>query len=212
MNVVAIGWVEGVGYAASLLVAGSLMMSNVKHLRWVNLAGSLAFTAYGALLHAWPVFGVNLFCSLIDVYYLDRMARQQDFFTLLAVESDSRFVNRFLRFHEREIARFFPGVSVEQAGKLKGYFILRNMLPAGLFLYEEQPDGLVEVKLDYAIPEYRDRKNAEFIYRILNEQFSREGRRAFVMSSRVKQHQQYLRRVGFDPEDEQGERFRRAII
>jgi hypothetical protein len=41
---------EILGYVASLLVAASLMMSGVRRLRWINLAGSLAFAAYGLWL------------------------------------------------------------------------------------------------------------------------------------------------------------------
>ena len=38
---------EWVGYLASVVVAISLMMSNIKKLRWWNLIGAALFVAYG---------------------------------------------------------------------------------------------------------------------------------------------------------------------
>jgi hypothetical protein len=71
-----LAWPELVGYAASILVACSLMLSNTRQLRLVNLAGALTFTAYGALVGAWPVLAVNLFITAVNVYYLVQMARR----------------------------------------------------------------------------------------------------------------------------------------
>ena len=38
-----LAWTEIIGYAGSLLVAASLMMDSLVKLRWINLAGALAF-------------------------------------------------------------------------------------------------------------------------------------------------------------------------
>ena len=38
---------EGIGYAASLVILVSLLMTNVFRLRLINLAGSLLFGWYG---------------------------------------------------------------------------------------------------------------------------------------------------------------------
>ena len=46
---------EVIGYAASLIILVSLLMTNVYRLRLINLAGSLCFSLYGWLIGAWPV-------------------------------------------------------------------------------------------------------------------------------------------------------------
>ncbi|WP_298442309.1 YgjV family protein [uncultured Ferrimonas sp.] len=66
---------EWVGYAASVLVAISLMMSDIKKLRWWNLLGCLLFVAYGSAIGAWPVALVNGFIVCINIYFLFQIYR-----------------------------------------------------------------------------------------------------------------------------------------
>ncbi|ACK47877.1 YgjV family protein [Shewanella baltica] len=73
----AIIW-EWVGYLASVVVAISLMMSNIKKLRWWNLIGAALFVAYGVAIGAYPVALVNFFIVLIDIYYLVKLYREAD--------------------------------------------------------------------------------------------------------------------------------------
>ena len=80
---------EIVGYVASVLVAISLMMSSILRLRIINLIGSLAFTVYGVLIHAYPVAVVNALIVLINLYYLRQMLGSREFFRLLRVRPDS---------------------------------------------------------------------------------------------------------------------------
>ena len=71
----AIVW-EWVGYIASVVVAVSLMMGDIKKLRWWNLAGAGLFAAYGFAIDAMPVAFVNCFIVMINVYYLVKLYRQ----------------------------------------------------------------------------------------------------------------------------------------
>lgn len=72
----AIIW-EWIGYLASVVVAISLMMSNIKRLRWCNLIGAALFVAYGIAIGAIPVVLVNFFIVLIDVYYLIKLYKSE---------------------------------------------------------------------------------------------------------------------------------------
>ncbi|MFT6256577.1 MAG: putative membrane protein [Cellvibrionaceae bacterium] len=67
---------EWVGYLASVVVAISLMMSDIKKLRWWNLIGAGLFVAYGLAIDAIPVALVNFFIVLIDLYYLVKLYRE----------------------------------------------------------------------------------------------------------------------------------------
>ncbi|WP_076540477.1 YgjV family protein [Shewanella sp. UCD-KL21] len=69
---------EWVGYLASVVVAISLMMSNIKKLRWWNLIGASLFVAYGLAIGAMPVALVNFFIVLIDIYYLIKLYKEPD--------------------------------------------------------------------------------------------------------------------------------------
>ena len=71
-----IAWVEWVGYAASLMVAISLMMKNVVKLRILNGIGALLFVIYGIAITAWPVAGMNLFIVGINIYNLLQLRQQ----------------------------------------------------------------------------------------------------------------------------------------
>jgi hypothetical protein len=53
------------GYVASVLVAVSLMMSNVLRLRIINTVGALTFAIYGYLVGAYPVLVVNGWIFLV---------------------------------------------------------------------------------------------------------------------------------------------------
>ncbi|WP_373316312.1 YgjV family protein [Shewanella schlegeliana] len=68
---------EWVGYLASVVVAISLMMSNIKKLRWWNLVGAALFVAYGLAIDAIPVALVNFFIVLIDAYYLVKLYKAE---------------------------------------------------------------------------------------------------------------------------------------
>ncbi|HNW33368.1 MAG TPA: hypothetical protein PKM25_00410, partial [Candidatus Ozemobacteraceae bacterium] len=101
--------VETVGYLGSLLVAVSLSMQSVLRLRWINLVGAAFFSIYGGLIGAMPILLVNAYIAVMDAYYLWQIYRQSDFFTLEPLsEIGDLFFLRFMRFHEKDIVRFFP--------------------------------------------------------------------------------------------------------
>lgn len=71
------GWIEVVGHVGSVLVAVSLMMSNIKLLRWINLVGAATFSFYGYMIGASPVFLLNGFIAFVDIYYIIKMRREE---------------------------------------------------------------------------------------------------------------------------------------
>lgn len=77
---------ELIGYAASVLVAVSLMMSSIVKLRVINLVGAILFTVYGLLISAFPVAMMNFFIVLIDLYYLREIVGLKSPFTSFEVQ------------------------------------------------------------------------------------------------------------------------------
>jgi hypothetical protein len=68
-----IDMIEWVGYLGSVLVAVSLMMTNIIKLRIINMVGAICFAIYGFTIHAMPVAVINSIVVVINLYYLFRM-------------------------------------------------------------------------------------------------------------------------------------------
>jgi GNAT superfamily N-acetyltransferase len=207
-------WVlEAIGYLASALVAISLMMSSILRLRLINLAGAAVFTVYGLLIHAYPVAAVNLFIVFINLYYLSRMRRTEEFFRLLEMRPDSEYVRAFLDFHEPQIRRFLPGFASDPAASSLAVFVLRDLVPAGLLLGRVEGQTLY-VDLDFVIPQYRDFKVGRFLFTERADFFRQRGIAEVVSASGSREHAQYLEKMGFHPtapDGAPGQRYRLAI-
>ena len=199
--------VEIVGYIGSALVATSLMMNNIWRLRWINLVGASTFATYGLLIGAWPVLCLNGFIAGVDIVYLILMSRKKDSFSFFEVPQDSVFLKEFLAFWSDDIARFFPEFSLEALNSPEIRLILRNMLPVGVFVCEDGGEGVAEIRLDYVAPDYRDFKNARFVYSSSHPRLKACGFRSFAATSGVAAHQRFLRKVGFKEDPASPSRF-----
>jgi hypothetical protein len=195
---------EIIGYVASLLVAVSLMMSSIVKLRVINLAGALCFTIYGFLIQSYPVAGMNLFVVIIDVYYLYEMFTKKEYFTILEVKADSEYLKRFLTFYRHEITQFLPEFSFAPSDRQIIFFVLRNLVPTGLFIAEERDDTSLVAKLDFVIPGYRDFKIGQFIFSKSSDMFKKKGFHTLYSSPGNQAHERYLGRMGFAMTDSEG--------
>lgn len=188
---------EIIGYIGSVLIAASLMMSNIKRLRIINLIGALIFVAYGLMAKAYPIVLVNGFIAVIDAYYLGLMRGRKDYFKLMPAPSmDDRLVQLFLEFHREDIYRFFPQFRPGGQPGRKAVFILRNLQPVGLFIYFVS-DGVANIEVDYVTPEYRDFKNAHFFLYTHAATIKGEGASRFVVRTQYPDHVAYMEKMGF---------------
>ena len=187
---------EIIGYFASLLVAVSLMMSSILRLRLINLGGAITFAIYGLLIRSYPVAIVNIFIILIDIYYLYELTNTSEYFKFLEMRPTSNYLLYFLQFHHSEIARYSPEYQFKPRDTQIIFFILRNLVPAGLFIGEIQSDGWLKVELDYVIPGYRDLKVGRYLYQ-QKEFFNALGIHRIVSVAGSQKHEKYLKRMGF---------------
>jgi len=186
-----------VGYAGSVLVAVSLMMSNIVRLRWINLFGAGTFAAYGLLINAYPVFALNGFIVLVDLFYLIKISRQKDAFELIQIDThQSPFLKMFIKYHREEILKFFPDFDLSNLNNPRSIFILRNLMPVGLFICLPNK-SMLEIKVDFVIKEYRDLKNAHYLFHSRSEIFKEQGFKAFIIKSGIDAHINYLKKIGF---------------
>lgn len=194
---------EIIGYVASALVAISLMMSSILKLRVINLLGAAFFTIYGILIGSYPVAIVNFIIVLIDLYYLREIITSKEYFTLLEVQQDDGYLKYFLTFYDEGIRHFLPQFSFSPSTKQRVFFVLRDMIPAGLFITEARDGRSLLVKLDFVIPGYRDFKIGKFVYSKESRIFEEQGIQKVYSEPGNKKHVDYLRRMGFVPEPSQ---------
>ena len=189
-------WFEMIGYAGSILVAISLTMKSLLRLRIINLVGALFFVLYGFLIHAFPVSFLNSLIAGIDLYYLVQMMRQKDYFTFLEEAHDSEYLRSFVDFYKSDIAEIFPHYEYAPNSTELTFFVLRNMVPAGLFIARVEGEH-ARILLDYVIPIYRDFQVAYFIFDENAAMFARRGIMFFMSEPGSPRHVNYLERMGF---------------
>ena len=71
-----IPFIEWVGYAASIMIAISLIMTNIVKLRIINSIGCILFAIYGFTVKAYPVGIINAFIFFVNSYYLYKMYKE----------------------------------------------------------------------------------------------------------------------------------------
>lgn len=184
-----------IGYLGSALIVTSLAMRSILKLRWIGLAGAATFVVYGYLIGAWPVVWTNAVIVLIHLHFLRQVRRSREYFKLLEVRPDSRYLQYFLDHFAEDIESAWPGFAYRPEGGVHALFVLRDLVPAGLLVGRQLGSESLEVQLEYAIPGYRDFKIGRYLYErggLLNRGYQRvvarpTGRRAI----------DYLARMGF---------------
>ncbi len=186
--------IEIVGYAGSVLVAVSLMMSAVVKLRVINFVGAFIFSVYGFMIGALPVGFLNGFIAIVDAYYLIEIFSAKEFFKIFEPPAGSDYVKYFLEFHEADIKKFFPAFDFKPSSSCQILFILRNSVPAGLVCAEQIGSDSLYIKLDYAIPGYRDFKLGRYVY---NKHFKETGIKQIYTDLGNAKHNSYLEKMGY---------------
>ena len=187
-----------VGYVASGIIALSMTMNSIVKFRWINLVGATTFATYGYLLGALPVGLLNTFIVSVDIFYLLRIYTKKEIFETLEVRGDNKYLLRFLEFYDKDIQKQFPGFVYKPEMNTVSFFILRNMMVAGLFLAHRKDGNILNVGLDYVIPQYRDYKNGKYIYHRLRDKFKADGFETIMFSGEISpQHEKYLKKLDF---------------
>lgn len=193
-------WFEVIGYLGSVFIIVSITQRSIFRLRMFGMTGGVVFLVYALLIKAYPIAIVNVIATVIHLYYLrELLLRPDETFSILHVNSDSEYVQYFLDFHAKEIGRFFEGLP-ERTDNLIMIFVLRDLVPAGLFIGRQEGD-CVETMMDYAIPQYRDLKIGRYLYSHRHEVFVDRGVKQIVSRTRSAEHAAYLLKMGFVEED-----------
>ena len=153
-----------IGYLGSAFVVASLAMRSILKLRLIGLAGAITFVIYGYLIGAWPIVWTNVVIVLIHLHFLGEIRRSDEYFKVLAVRKESNYLRYFLDHYAEDIEIAWPGFEYRPEENILTLFILRDLVPAGLFVAKVLDKETLELELDYAIPGYRDFKIGRHLY------------------------------------------------
>jgi len=127
--------IELVGYLGSFFIIVSMTRTSILHLRLIGLAGSVTFLVYSALIAAYPIAVVNVVIIGVHLFFLRQLlSKKTEFFSSLELHKNSQYLARFLDFHRDDIEAFQPGFEFEARDDQLRAFILRDMVPAGVFI------------------------------------------------------------------------------
>lgn len=187
-------------------------MSNIKYLRLLGCTGSAAFAIYGLLVHAYPVFFVNALIAFTHLHYLIKLSRKTDYFTIdSSLKKNDFLIEHFLNFFQNDIKKFFPDFSLAAISAPQFIVTFRDLVPVGLFIYEEQTDGTVRIHLDYVRTEYRDSKNGQYLLSQIKSILKSKGFRSLVSYTVVPAHKAYLQKLGFEQDQNDATLFKKNL-
>lgn len=192
-----------IGYLGSGLVAAGLMMSSILKLRFFSLGGAICFVIYGLLIRAYPVAMLNTFIILIHLYHLHEAFTAKEYFKLLAIQPQSEYLSFFLEFYAAEIKKFLPNFTYHPVPGQWTFLVLRDLVPAGLFIAAPYDDGALMIKIDFVIPGYRDFKVGKFLFTEKAALFKEKGVGKIFSEPGTPKHEGYLQRMGFAPDNSQ---------
>ncbi|MBE5844359.1 MAG: YgjV family protein [Butyrivibrio sp.] len=184
--------IELIGYLGSALVLVSFLMVSVYKLRIVNSIGSVVCVIYGLIIHAYPTVVMNLCLVAINVYYLVKMINTQKNYDLVKVNGDEGLTRYTIDKYKDDIAKCFPGISMNFDKANRGYVVCHDGKPVGVMLGEEK-DRVLDIMLDYSIPQYRDFSIGAF----LMSSIAVDGIDKLIYTGSDENHKEYLKRTGF---------------
>jgi hypothetical protein len=187
---------ELIGYLGSALIVISLAMSSIIRLRLINLAGSLVFTLYGALIGSIPVVITNVIITGLNLWYLRKELTTRAALRVVSVERDDPFLDAFLDTYRSDIAGYVEP-SVLSAPTDVRFVMLRDATPAGVFLAVDDGDGNLRILLDYVAPRYRDLKVGALLYQDDARRFSDLGYGTLRVEHPHQRQRSYLAAMGF---------------
>ena len=166
MTWLADNWLDLFGWAGSALLIISLLQTRVLRFRILNLAACLSLVVFNALVGVWPMVGMNIATSAINLWFIVAMVRHrhdETSFHVLEVSPQEAYVRHFLDVHAADIAKFHPAYAGTEADDL-AFQILKDDETIGVVLIRREGD-VARVQLDYVTPRFRDFSPGEFVWR-----------------------------------------------
>jgi hypothetical protein len=160
-------WLDLFGWFGSALLIFSLLQTRVLRFRLLNLAASLSLVLFNALVGVWPMVGMNVATSSINLWFIAKMLRERHdeaAFHVLPVGPMDAYLRHFLGVHEVDIGRHQPGfVSDSLQDDDLAFQVEKGDETVGVVLIRREGD-VARVLLDYVTPRFRDFSPGEFVW------------------------------------------------
>ena len=193
-------WLDLLGWGGSALLVFSLLQARVLRFRTLNLLACLILIGFNAAIGVWPMVGMNLVLSVINVWFIVRLLGQRHdeaAFEVLEVAPDDEYLRHVLRVHGADILRFQPDLVWDPADERgRAFMVLRGDETVGVVLLRAEGD-VARVQLDYVTPRFRDFSPGEFVWR-RSGMLADHGYRRVVTSPTMVAP--YYDKLGFQPD------------
>jgi hypothetical protein len=196
-------WLDVLGWAGSGLLIFSLMQARVLRFRVLNLVACLILIVFNGLLEIWPMVAMNVVLSLINLWFIRSLvADRHDVraFEVLEVGPGDAYLRHVLRTHQEDVLKHQPDLAWDgDAAGRRAYLVEHGYETVGVVLAREEPEGVLQIELDYVLPRFRDFSPGEFVWRrsrLLHEQGYRR------VQSPPEMVGPYYDRIGFRREGE----------
>ncbi len=159
-------WLELVGWAGSALLVTSLLQARVLRFRLLNFTACLVLIAYNGLIGVWPMFGMNIVLSLINLVFVIRLLRtrhDEATYAVIEVSASDSYLQHFLGVHGDDIAKHHPSSPAVESDDL-AYQVLKGDETVGVIILRRDGD-VARVLVDYVTPRFRDFEPGEFVWR-----------------------------------------------
>ena len=98
-----------IGYAGSLLVVISMLMTSVMKLRIINTAGSVLAVIYSIAIGAYPTLVMNVALIIINLINMRKLSNNSAEFRLVKAPGTDAVLGDLISKYLDDIKHFFPG-------------------------------------------------------------------------------------------------------
>ena len=189
--------IEGIGYAASVVLLLAMLMTSVVKLRIINTLGCILFVIYALLIKSYPVALMNTAIACVNIVFLIRIRTQESKLKILRFNGVDELIHMFVDKYKPDITTMFPEYTQTDKHYSCSFLVMRNMEMAGVFIAHDEGNGNLIVELDYVIPAYRDCLIGDFVFNKSRNIFKELKCKKITEISGSPRHSKYLKKMGF---------------
>jgi hypothetical protein len=125
------------------------------------------------------------------------MANKKTFFKILKIDKQSKFLEHFLFLHKQDLTENFNMDEIDVDSSDLSFYILRDIVPAGVFVGTKIDDETLKINLDYVSPPYRDFSLGKYLYTQEKSLFLDKGYKKLITYTNNPKHINYLKKMNF---------------
>ena len=200
------------GYIASLFLIIALLVNSDLKFRWFNGCGNIVFIIYALIIGAYPVLLTNVILLCINAFYLIKIYSKTELFDLIEFNGHETLAVKFLEHYKDGINDYFPEFKPDNIKGKLNFVVLRDLVIANIFSANINENGDAEILINFTVPKYRDYKIGRFIFEKEKDYLNSKGINRIVYKKVTnKNHEKFLKVMGFAPDPQGKAQFVRVI-